>query len=328
VKIGESGRLQVSRRPHSSPRRKRRGLQTRREERWFYFFIAPWLIGFIFFGLGPMLASVGLAFTDYNLSGWPSFVGFDNFERMVDPVQGPLLEKAIRNTLYIALLVIPLQILIGLGLAVLLSQQVRGMPLFRTAFYLPTVVSGVATVVVWIWILGSDGLLNQGLELFGIDGPVWLRDPATVKLGIVIIMVWGGTGGMMIIFLAGLQSMPRELLEAAAVDGASAVRRFWHVKLPLLTPQLFFNLVIGVASGIGVFTETYVVSSETGPAGSGSPANQTLTLVMYIYRQMLVNLQVGYASAVAWVLTAAIALLTAIQFWSSRRWVYYDNDNR
>ncbi|MXZ07040.1 MAG: sugar ABC transporter permease [Acidimicrobiia bacterium] len=322
--VEERGRLR--RRPRSSPRQKR-GKIARREERWFYVFIAPWLVGFLLFGLGPILASVGLAFTDYNFSGWPNFIGLDNFERMVDPVQGPLLAKAIRNTLYIALLVIPLQIIIGLGLALLLSQEVRGMPIFRTAFYLPTVVSGVATIVVWIWILGSDGLLNQGLQLIGIDGPVWLRDPSTVKLGIVLIMVWGGTGGMMIIFLAGLQAMPREMLEAAAVDGAAAFRRFWHVTLPLLTPQLFFNLVIGIAGGLGVFTETWVVSSETGPGGSGSPANQTLTLVMYIYRQLLQNLQVGYASAVAWVFTGAIALLTAIQFWSSRRWVYYDIEN-
>lgn len=184
--------------------------------------------------------------------------------------------------------------------------------------------AGVASIVVWIWILGSDGLLNQGLELLGIDGPVWLRDPATVKLGVIIVMVWGGTGAMMLIFLAGLQGLPSELLDAAAVDGAGPLRRFWHVKLPLLTPQLFFNLVIGLASGLGVFTETYVISTDPG---SGAPANESLTLVMYIYRQLLRNLQAGYASAVAWVFTAAVALLTALQFWSSRRWVHYEYEN-
>jgi len=314
------GRLQLRRRPRPQPNRK----LAKREVRWFYFFIAPWLIGFIFFGLWPIAASFGLAFSDYDLGGWPSFVGLDNFEKMVDPVQGPVLAKAIRNTLFIALTVVPLQLALGLGLAVLLSQNVRGMPIFRTAFYLPSVVAGVASIVVWIWILGSDGLLNQGLELLGIDGPVWLRDPATVKLGVIIVMVWGGTGAMMLIFLAGLQGLPSELLDAAAVDGAGPFRRFWHVKLPLLTPQLFFNLVIGLASGLGVFTETYVISTDPG---SGAPANESLTLVMYIYRQLLRNLQAGYASAVAWVFTAAVALLTALQFWSSRRWVHYEYEN-
>ncbi|MCY4271932.1 MAG: sugar ABC transporter permease [bacterium] len=321
-------RLLSRRRPRSHPQKpsgkRPSGKLARREARWFYLFITPWIIGFAAFAAWPILASFGLAFSDYDLSGWPNFIGFDNFDKMTDPVQGPVLAKAIRNTLFIALLVIPMQLVFGLALALLLSQRVRGMPVFRTAFYLPTVVSGVASIVVWIWILGSDGLLNQGLELLGIDGPVWLRDPATVKLGVVIVMIWGGTGGMMLIFLAGLQSLPAELLDASAVDGAGAVRRFWHVKLPLLTPQLFFNLVIGIAGGLGVFTETYVISTDPG---SGSPANESLTLVMYIYRQLLQNLQAGYASAVAWVFTAAVAALTAIQFWTSRRWVHYEYEN-
>jgi len=297
------------------------GALARREERWFYVFIAPWLIGFVLFGIGPIIASLLLAFTDYDLSSWPNFVGLDNFRKMTDPVYGAVLGKAITNTLYIALLVIPLQIVFGLGLAMLLNQKVRGMAVFRTAFYLPSVVAGVATIMIWVWILGNDGLLNQFLALFEIDGPAWLRDPDTVKLGVVIMMVWGGTGAMMLIFLAGLQGIPPELLDAASVDGAGPIRRFWHVTLPLLSPQMFFNLVLGIAGGLAVFTETYVIS-----AGSGSPANESLTLVMYIYNQLLKNLQVGYASAVAWVFTAAVLLLTAIQFAVSRRWVYYEGE--
>jgi multiple sugar transport system permease protein len=304
------------------PHRKPIGALARREERWFYVFIAPWLLGFILFGIGPILASLGLAFTDYGLAGWPNFVGLDNFGRMLDPVQGAVLGKAVQNTLFIALLVIPLQIILGLALAMLLNQKVSGMPVFRTAFYLPSVVAGVATIVIWVWLLGTDGLVNQGLAIFGIEGPVWLRDPDTIKVGIVIMMVWGGTGGMMLIFLAGLQSIPHELLDAASVDGAGSARRFWHVTLPLLTPQLFFNLVLGIAGGLAVFTETYVVS-----AGTGGPANETLTLVMYIYNQLLKNLQVGYASAVAWVFTVAVVILTVIQFWGSRHWVYYEGES-
>lgn len=303
------------------PRREHLGRLARHEERWFYVFIAPWLVGFVLFGIGPILASFGLAFTDYDLGGLPNFVGLDNFARMGDPVQGPVLAKAVSNTLFIALLVIPLQVVFGLALAMLLNQRVRGMPVFRTAFYLPSVVAGVATIMIWTWILGSDGLLNQALAVFGIDGPAWLRDPATIKVGVVIMMVWGGTGGMMLIFLAGLQSIQHELLDAAAVDGASAFRRFWHVTLPLLSPQMFFNLVLGIAGGLAVFTETYVIS-----AGSGAPANESLTLVMYIYNQLLRNVQVGYASAVAWVFTVAVVILTAFQFWGSRRWVFYEGE--
>lgn len=301
--------------------KERRGVLARREERWFYVFISPWLVGFLLFGIGPIVASLVLSFTDYDLSGTPSWVGFANFEKMTGPVQGPVLAKAITNTLYIALLVIPLQIAIGLGLALLLNQRVRGMPLFRTAFYLPTVVAGVATIVIWVWILGNDGLLNQILANFGIDGPAWLRDPDTVKAGIVMMMVWGGTGGMMLIFLAGLQGIPNDLLDAAAVDGAGPARRLWHVTLPMLTPQIFFNLVLGVAASLAVFTETYVIS-----AGSGGPANETLTIVMYIYNQLMKNLEVGYASAVAWIFTAAVLALTAFQFAVSRRWVYYEGE--
>jgi len=319
------GARRLSRSPRGRrhlPRPEHIGRLARREERWFYMFIAPWLIGFILFGIGPILASLTLSFTDYDLGGMPNFVGLDNFTRMVDPVQGPVLAKAVSNTLFIALLVIPLQIMFGLALAVLLNQRVHGMPVFRTAFYLPTVVAGVATIMIWTWILGSDGLLNQVLGVFGINGPAWLRDPSTIKLGVVIMMVWGGTGGMMLIFLAGLQGIPHELLDAAAVDGASAFQRFWHVTLPLLTPQLFFNLVLGIAGGLAVFTETYVLS-----AGSGAPANESLTLVMYIYNQLLRNVQVGYASAVAWVFTIAVVILTAFQFWGSRHWVYYEGEN-
>jgi multiple sugar transport system permease protein len=240
---------------------------------------------------------------------------------MVDPIQGPVLAKAISNTLSIALIVVPLQIAIGLGLAILLNQRVRGMPLFRTAFYLPSVVAGVATIMVWVWILGNNGILNQALALVGVDGPTWLRDPRTIKFGIAIMMIWGGTGGMMLIFLAGLQSLPADLLDAASVDGAGPLGRFRNVTLPLLTPQLFFNLVLGLAGGLAVFTETFVLS-----AGSGGPANETLTLVMYIYAQLLKNLEVGYASAVAWLFTIAVVALTAIQFATSRRWVYYEGE--
>jgi multiple sugar transport system permease protein len=318
----QAGRLPTGKlRGRRSRRHDKPGVLARREERWFYVFIAPWLIGFVLFGIGPILASLGLAFTDYDLSSSPNFIGLDNFTRMADPIQGALLAKAVSNTLFIALLVIPLQIAFGLGLALLLNQRASGMPVFRTAFYLPSVVAGVATIMIWVWILGSDGLVNQGLAVFGIEGPAWLRDPDTVKLGIVMMMVWGGSGAMMLIFLAGLQSIPTELLDAASVDGAGPVRRFWHVTLPMLTPQLFFNLVLGIAGGLAVFTETYVIS-----AGNGGPANETLTLVMYIYNQLLKQLQVGYASAVAWVFTIAVVILTAIQFWGSRHWVYYEGE--
>jgi multiple sugar transport system permease protein len=293
----------------------------RNEERWFWFFVAPFLAGFLLFALVPLIASFVLSFMDWNLRGTPKIVGLENYADLVDlEGKGRIVLKAFTNTAMITIIAVPLQLVIGLGLAVLLNQKVRGMPLYRMAFYLPTVVSGVATAALWTFILGSQGLLNNALGLLGIAGPAWFNEPESVRWGIIFMVTWAGTGGMTLIFLAGLQQISKELLEAAQCDGASRLRRFFSVSLPLLSPTLFFNLVIGLIGGLSLFTEPYVVSS-----GDGGPANESMSVALLIYRLLIRNLDFGFGSAVAWLLTAVVMLLTILNFKLSRRWVFYDN---
>jgi len=293
----------------------------RNEERWFWLFIAPFLAGFLLFALLPLLASLALSFMDWNLRGTPKLVGLDNYADLVNlEGKGKLVLKAFSNTAMITVIAVPLQLAIGLAFAMLLNQKVRGMAIYRMAFYLPTVVSGVATAALWTWILGSEGLLNKGLDLIGVAGPAWFNEPESVRWGIIFMLVWAGTGGMMLIFLAGLQQISKELLEAAECDGAGRIRRFFSVTLPLLSPTLFFNLVIGLIGGLSLFTEPFVISG-----GAGGPANESMSVALLIYRLLIRNLDFGFGSAVAWLLTLVVMLLTIINFRLSKRWVFYDN---
>jgi multiple sugar transport system permease protein len=293
----------------------------RNEERWFWLFIAPFLAGFVLFALLPLIASLALSFMDWNLRGTPKLVGLDNYADLVNlEGKGKLVLKAFSNTAMITVIAVPLQLAIGLAFAILLNQKVRGMAIYRMAFYLPTVVSGVATAALWTWILGSEGLLNKGLDLIGVAGPAWFNQPDSVRWGIIFMLVWAGTGGMMLIFLAGLQQISKELLEAAECDGAGRIRRFFSVTLPLLSPTLFFNLIIGLIGGLSLFTEPFVISG-----GAGGPANESMSVALLIYRLLIRNLDFGFGSAVAWLLTLVVMLLTVINFRLSKRWVFYDN---
>jgi multiple sugar transport system permease protein len=248
-------------------------------------------------------------------------VGLENYADLVNlEGKGKLVLKAFSNTAMITMIAVPLQLAVGMAFAVLLNQKVRGMPIYRMAFYLPTVVSGVATAALWTWILGSEGLLNKGLDLIGVAGPAWFNEPESVRWGIIFMLVWAGTGGMTLIFLAGLQQISKELLEAAECDGAGRIRRFFSVTLPLLSPTLFFNLVIGLIGGLSLFTEPFVISG-----GAGGPANESMSVALLIYRLLIRNLDFGFGSAVAWLLTLVVMLLTVINFRLSKRWVFYDN---
>jgi len=296
-------------------------LLQRNEERWFWLFIAPFLAGFVLFALLPLIASLALSFMDWNLRGTPKLVGLENYADLVNlEGKGKLVLKAFSNTAMITMIAVPLQLAIGLAFAVLLNQKVRGMAIYRMAFYLPTVVSGVATAALWTWILGSEGLLNKALDLIGVAGPAWFNEPESVRWGIIFMLVWAGTGGMTLIFLAGLQQISKELLEAAECDGAGRIRRFFSVTLPLLSPTLFFNLVIGLIGGLSLFTEPFVISG-----GAGGPANESMSVALLIYRLLIRNLDFGFGSAVAWLLTLVVMLLTVINFRLSKRWVFYDN---
>ena len=283
--------------------------------RWGWIFIAPWLFGFLVFTAGPMLVSLFLSLHVYDLHRI-EFVGAENYRRLftVDPI----FPKALRTTLLYALFAVPLGVTASLALAVLLNQKVRGLPVFRTLFYLPSLVPSVATAIVWSWVFNTDnGALNQGLSFFGVPPIAWLQDEHWTLPAFVLMSLWGVGGSRMIIFLAGLQGIPESFLEAATLDGAGPWRRFVNVTLPLLSPVLFFNIVMGVIGAFQVFTTAYVMTG-------GGPNNASRFYALYLFQTAFEQFKLGKASAMAWVLFTILLVITAIQFYGSRRWVYYE----
>ncbi|MBC8159831.1 MAG: sugar ABC transporter permease [Roseiflexaceae bacterium] len=289
-------------------------MRSRRETLTFYLCISPWLVGLLLFVLGPMTASLGISFTRWDLLSPARFVGLRNYQRLAED---PLFWQALRVTAFYTLLYVPTELVGGLGLALLMNQRVPGIALFRTIFYLPSVLSGVAFVVVWTWIFHPEaGLLNAGLALLGITGPRWLADPRTALYALWIMSIWG-LGRAAVIYLAGLKNLPRQLHEAATIDGANAWQAFRHVTIPLLTPTIFFNLLLSVIATFQVFTSAFI-------ATNGGPLDSTLFFVLYLYRQAFERFSMGYAAALAWVLFIVILALTLLVVRSADRWVYYE----
>ena len=287
---------------------------SRREAITFYLCISPWLIGFVAFVLGPMLASFYFSLTDWTLLSPPVWAGLDNYARMATD---PLVLQSLKITGLFTLAYVPLDLMGGLALALLMNQKVRGISIFRTVYYLPSVISGVAYVVLWMWIFHpSAGLFNTLLAYVGIPGPRWLASPDWALPAIVIMSLWG-LGRSMVIYLAGLQGVPAHLYEAAALDGASAWQQFWAITLPLLTPTIFFNLVLSIIGTAQTFTQAFV-------ATNGGPLNATLFYVLYLYRQAFQMFRMGYASALAWALFVIVMVLTLLVVRSGRSWVYYE----
>lgn len=285
----------------------------------FYAFIAPWLIGIILLTIGPMFCSIYYSLCDYNVLQPPIWVGLENYRTIF--ADDAIFPKAVFNTLFYAVLSVPLGIISGLALAILLNQAVRGLRFFRTAFYLPSVVPDVASAVMWLFIFNPEiGLMNQVLRVLGVRGPLWLGDPSWIKPTLVLMSLWG-VGGGMVIFLAGLQGVPGHLYEAAAIDGANGWRKFWAVTLPSLTPTIFFNLITGAIASFGFFTTAYIVTGN-----SGGPLNAAYFYMPYLFNQAFRYFQMGYASALAWIFFAAVAVFTVLQFRLSKRWVYYEGD--
>lgn len=294
-----------------------------REKAWAYAFITPWLIGFFIFTLGPMLASLYFSFTDYNIIDAPQWEGLANYQRVF--FQDPLFWHSLKRTLYFAALALPLGLLFGFLLALLLNQDVPGVNLWRTFYFLPSVIAGVAVALLWMRIFNPRvGFLNPFLEnVFGINNPPgWLQDPDWAIPALVIMSLWG-VGGSMIIYLAGLQGIPTTLYEAAKIDGASSRQRFWHVTLPMMTPVIFYNLVIGLIGAFQYFTEVYVATS-----GEGGPVRSTLVYNLYLYQNAFRYFEMGYASALAWVLFVIILVVTLLVFKSSPMWVFYEGEVR
>jgi multiple sugar transport system permease protein len=289
-----------------------------REQLAAYLFILPWIIGFLIFNAGAMIYSLRLSFLETDLLSMSKFVGLENYQ---DLLSDKLFLKSLSvTTIYTLLTVIPGTIL-ALGIAMLLNQKVRGMSIWRTVYYLPSVVSGIAVAIIWSWVLQADyGLVNTALRAVGIPGPRWFASEQWAIVGLALMALWG-TGGNMLLFLAGLQSIPTELLEAAEIDGAGPWSKFRHVTIPLLTPTIFFSVVIGIIYSYQVFTSAYVVTN-------GGPNNATMTIVLFLYRQAFQLFQFGYASAVAWALFLIILVFTLMLIGSSKHWVHYQGGER
>ncbi len=280
-----------------------------------YAFISPWLIGFLVFTAGPFLASIFLSFTRYNIVTPPVWVGTANYRILLH--EDPLFWKALSVTFRFALAAVPLGILGGVTLALLLNQEVGGISVFRTIFFLPSIVPTVATSIIFLWILNPEiGLVNGLLHHFGIVRPAWLQDKSWALWSLVLMSLWG-VGGSMVIYLAGLKDIPRHLYEAAIIDGANAWHRLRHVTLPMLTPVIFFNLIMGVIGSFQYFTETYIMTQ-------GGPEDSTLFYALYLFQRAWRYLDMGYASAMAWVLLVIIMALTGLLFRTQRKWVHYE----
>ncbi|MEV1128310.1 sugar ABC transporter permease [Agromyces sp. NPDC049794] len=282
-----------------------------------FLFLLPWLIGILVFTIGPMLASLYLAFTDYNLLQPPRWAGLDNFEQMLGDAR---LWNSFRVTLVYVFVSVPLQLALALGIAMLLDRGMRGLSFYRSVFYLPSLLGGsVAIAILWRQVFGKEGIVNGFLSWFGIEGPGWISHPDYALGTIILLHVWT-FGSPMVIFLAGLRQIPEMFYEAAEVDGAGKLRRFFSITLPLLTPIIFFNLVLQVIFAFQSFTQAYIVSG-----GTGGPSDSTMFFTLYLYKQAFTELNMGYASAMAWFLLLVIGVITGANFWLSKYWVFYDD---
>jgi multiple sugar transport system permease protein len=285
-----------------------------REEAAFYLCISPWIVGFILFYLGPILASFYFSLTRWDLLTPPEFIGIDNYVRIF--TRDPLFWKSLKITVLFTFSYVPLDLAIGLLVALLLNQKVRGVGIFRTVYYLPSVLSGVAYVVMWMWLLNPQaGLVNTLLSYAGIQGPRWLQSPDWALPSLVLMSLWG-VGRSMVIYLAGLQDVPSEMYEAARIDGANSWNEFWKITLPMLTPSILFNLIFGIIMTFQSFTTAFV-------ATNGGPLNSTLFYVLYLYRKAFEHLAMGYASALAWILFVIVLVCTLLIFRTSGKWVFY-----
>ncbi|ROP49136.1 MULTISPECIES: carbohydrate ABC transporter permease [unclassified Rathayibacter] len=309
--LGELGKL--SKKKGGAPA----ASEGRHENRAAYLFLAPWLIGLVVITIGPMLASLYLSFTDYNLIQAPKFVGFDNIVEMFNDKR---LANSLRVTFTYVIVSVPLQLIFALAVAMLLDRGMKGLAFYRSIFYLPSLLgSSVAIAILWRNIFGSSGLVNEILAWFGIQGPGWISNPDTALSTIIILHVWT-FGAPMLIFLAGLRQIPTMYYEASSMDGATAWQRFRLITLPLLSPIIFFNLVLQIIGSFQSFTQAFIVSG-----GSGGPADSTMFYTMYLYQKGFAQLDMGYASAIAWGLVVIIGAFTAVNFIASKYWVFYDD---
>ena len=283
---------------------------------WGYVFLLPWAVGLVVFFLGPIIASAYYGFTDYDVLSPPIFVGLANYGKAF--TQDELFWPSLGRTFRFSIVVVPIGVIGSLILALLLNQKVRGTNLFRTVFFLPSLTPAVALALLWQWLFHPVlGPVNIFLGWIGIQGPAWMASKDWALPALVIVSLWGGIGGgRMMIFLAGLQGVPQEMYEAAEIDGAGPWRKFWSVTLPLISPTMFFNLILGVIGALQVFTLSYI-------ATLGGPSYATWFYALHIYRQAFEYFRMGYGSALAWIFVVILLTFTYLQINLSRRWVYY-----
>jgi multiple sugar transport system permease protein len=296
----------------------------RSETRAGYAFAAPWIFGFLALFLGPMLASIVFSLCDYDVLHPPRWTGGGNYAQLA---ADPVAVKSMGNILFLSVIGIPLSIAVSLGIALLLNAKVKGMPLYRTLFYVPSLTPVVATALLWLFILNADGVLNQGWRAslgvwFGLPSPTWMASEQWSKPGLIIMSLWGA-GGSIILWLAGLQGVPQHLYEAADLDGAGPLARFRHVTLPMITPYILFNVIMGTIGWLQRFTDIYVMTD-----GKGGPVDSTMVPVLYMFNNAFQYFKMGYASAWAWMIFAVVLLLTALNLWGSKRWVHFEGDRK
>ena len=294
-------------------------MRRKKETAWFYICISPWLFGFLVFTFGPIVASIVLSFTNWDLFQPAKFIGLDNYRELL--AEDEIFWKSVYNTFYYTFLSVPLSMALSLYIAYLLNKNLRGITFFRTVYYLPSTVPIVASSFLFMWLLAPDtGLINQFLALLGIDGPNWLLDRTWVKPSLVLMSLWG-VGGGIVLLLAGMKGIPKELYESAAIDGASNAREFFHITLPMLSPVIFFNLVMGIIGHLQTFAQVYILTK-------GGPDNASMMIVPYLFDHAFKFYHMGYASAIAWVLFVIILAFTLLVFKSSAFWVYYEEGRR
>ncbi|MEJ7838701.1 MAG: sugar ABC transporter permease [Thermomicrobiales bacterium] len=301
--------LSIGQRRHMSPLQRRNAMYG-------YIAILPWFLGFLIFTAGPMIYSGYLTFTDWELLTPPEWIGLENYRDLLDD---PAVRTALQNTFIYTIFSVPLQLLVAFGVALLLNLNIRGKNIYRALAFLPSQMPAVATAMLWFFIFSpTQGLANAAIGVFGIPPQTWLWDIGLVKPALIAIAIWA-FGGAMIIFLAGLQDIPQSLYEAAEIDGAGTMSKMWNITIPLLTPTIFFNLVIGLIAAIQVFTPVYLMTG-------GGPGNSSTMMGLLIYQEGFEEYNMGYASLLAWVLFMIVIVLTIIQFTIARKWVYYEGD--
>lgn len=306
----------ASRTARRDERRRRKVRYNKREAIGFYLFLSPWLIGFVAFLLGPIIASLLLSFTNWNMLNTPQWVGLTNYINLL--TQTPQFWQVLGNTAFYAFILVPLGIVVSLVLAVLLNQQIFIRRFFRTVFYLPATIPVVAIAMLWSWVLAPAGILNEVLKVFGINGPAWLINPVWIKPSLILVGLWS-VGASVVLFLAALQGVPRYLYEASALEGASPFRQFLRITVPMISPIILFNLVNGIIGSLQVFSQTLILTD-------GAPSG--LMLIPYLYNQAFQFFELGFASALAWVFFIMIIILTLIILRWSRAWVYYESEVR